>query len=165
MIGEKGVSGISVMEVCDIAGVGRTSFYNYFDDADQLVSCVSLETAEILKNRFDELHEHVNRGLARLEKCLEMLLKLAVDDRDAALLITSLSHDGGAGSDLLYREIEQELAGAVHAGELNMSKNGCTSLARFLTITTMAICREFALGRLERDQINPQLAIMLNACR
>ncbi|MFK8035777.1 MAG: TetR/AcrR family transcriptional regulator [Hyphomicrobiales bacterium] len=165
VIGQEGVSGVTVMEVCDRAMVGRTSFYNYFEDADQLIWSVVEETSQSLKNQFDALHEGQSRGLARLERCLEMILNLAVDDRETAMLITSLSQNTHTKPKLLNQEIEKELAGANRTGELSLTDEKRESLTQFLAITTMAICRELALGSLGKDQITPQVGIMISACR
>jgi len=164
-IGKKGVLGVTVLEVCEAAEVGRTSFYNYFDDADQLVMSVVQDSAQSLKEQFDALHEGMPRGLGRLERCLQMILTLAVDDQETALLITSLSQSIDTKPDLLFQEINQELEGANQAGELNLSKEHRMSLSQFLSISTMAICRDLALGRLSQDQIKSQVKHMLNACR
>lgn len=153
------------MEVCDIAEVGRTSFYNYFEDADQLIASVVEDTAQSLKNQFDALHEGQPRGLVRLERCLEMILNLAVDDRETAMLITSLSQNAHTKPKLLHQEIERELAGANRMGELSLTDEKRESLTQFLTIATMAICRELALGNLGKDQITSQVGIMISACR
>ena len=153
------------MEVCDIAKVGRTSFYNYFEDADQLTASVVQEAAQSLKDQFDALHEGQPRGLARLESCLDMILNLAVDDRETAMLVTSLAQNTHTKPKLLHQEIEQELAGASRTGELSLTDKKRESLTQFLAITTMAICRELALGNLGKDQIASQVAIMISTCR
>lgn len=165
VIGEKGVSGVTVLEVCAFADVGRTSFYNYFDDAEKLVVEVVEETGKVLKDRFDALHEGVPRGLLRLERCLEMILTLAVEERETAMLVTSLSQHNGIKPGLLHSEVEQELLGADRNGELSLTDDQRKSLIQFIAVSTMAICREIALGRMKKDQIANQVAIILNACR
>lgn len=165
VIGRGGVTGVTVMEVCDIAKVGRTSFYNYFEGADQLIASVIQETAQSLKDQFDALHEGQPRGLDRLESCLDMILRLAVDDRETAMLVTSLAQNAHTKPELLHQEIEQELMGANRTGALSLTVKKRESLTQFLTITTMALCRELALGNLGKDQIASQIAIMISACR
>lgn len=165
VIGEKGVSGVRVMEVSEAADVGRTSFYNYFVDSDDLVAAVIEEAAQSLKDRFDALHRGVPRGLQRLELCLEMILALAADEKETAMLITSLFQFNGTKPDLLHNEIEQELQGAFRNGELSLTDDYRRSLTQFVEVSTMAICREIALGRMKRDEIAVQVTIILNACR
>ena len=102
-IGRSGVPGVTVMAVCARAEVGRTSFYNYFEDVEALVSAVAIEVAEEIKERFDRLHQDMPRGRARLEACLGMILETAVSDSETTRLLVSLSgvipdQEGGKGS-------------------------------------------------------------------
>ena len=64
-LGNRGVAGVTVMAVCERAGIGRTSFYNYFEDTGALVSTVAEEAAKDVKERFDALHSGVPRGRKR----------------------------------------------------------------------------------------------------
>lgn len=165
VIGRKGVSGVTVMEVCELAGVGRTSFYNYFDDVGVLIETVAFETAEAVKTRFDMLHEDRPRGLDRLERCLTMILSIAADDRETALLLTSLAQNTGAIRDLLNREIMEELGGARRDGSISLTGDRHKALSQFLTISTLAISREIALEHMSSSQIAAQVSILMNACR
>ncbi len=165
VIGRKGAAGVTVMEVCEMAGVGRTSFYNYFDDVGALIETVAIEAAEAVKTRFDALHEGRPRGLDRLERCLTMILSIAADDRETALLLTSLAQNTGAIRDLLNREIMEELGGAMQDGSISLTADRHKALSQFLTISTLAITREIALKNMSSRQIAPQIAILLNACR
>lgn len=49
MLGQKGKQGVTVMNVCEHAGVGRTSFYNYFQDVDDLITSIAEETGRAVK--------------------------------------------------------------------------------------------------------------------
>ncbi len=165
LIGEKGATSLTVMEVCDVAGVGRTSFYNYFNDADALIEAVAVFAAEAVKDEFNALHEDVPRGLERLQQCLTMVLNIAADDPETALLITALAQSTSAIPYLLRYEITQELKGAVNAGSISWSAPKSDALAQFLTLSTLAICREIALGKLPKDQIAAHVGIMIGACK
>ena len=50
---------MTVKSVCERAGVGRTSFYSYFEGADALAATVSFEAADEVKGRFDQLHRYL----------------------------------------------------------------------------------------------------------
>ncbi len=160
LIGQKGVDGVTVMAVCEIAEVGRTSFYNYFDGVTALTETVAANAAQDIKTRFDDLHQGQARGLARLERCLIMILEIATQDRETALLITSLAQNTSFVSDLLRHEIAQELNGAN-----NLNHQQRSSLSGFLTISTLALCREIATGRIPQDQIALLTSIMLGTCK
>ena len=165
IIGVGGVSGVTVMEVCDTAGVGRTSFYNYFDDVSALIENVALEAAEAVKFRFDQLHDGQPRGLLRLEKCLVMIQTMASDEPESMLLLTSLAQTVVSIPNMLQREFEQELDGAELEGSLHLTDLRREALIRFLTISTLALSREMALGRIPKDQIGQQTSILLCACQ
>ena len=163
ILGTKGVSGLTVMAVCDAADVGRTSFYNYFPDVDSLVESVGTTTAEGIKTDFDDLHAEMPRGLDRLRRCLTMVLRIAADDPETALLLTSLAMDSPTISDLLRHEIKQELMGAVKSGSLNLNRTRAEHLAHHLTLTTLATCREIARGTLSGTQIDEHVGFMMRA--
>lgn len=159
VIGSKGVEGISVMNVCDAAAVGRTSFYNYFDDATQLVEAVAAEAAQAIKADFDALHSGQPRGLPRLEACLKMILDFAVNDRETALLLTSLAASSRHIPDLLMHEIDQELA--AHLLKLGGAE---AALPHFLTYSVLMLCREIARERVSKEQIPSFVSLMMAAC-
>jgi len=164
-IGEKGIDGLNVMEACEAAGVGRTSFYNYFEDANTLTRTVAEAAAQLVKNNFDVLHKHMPRGLVRLKQCLTMILNIAADDPETALLLTALAYNTPAIPDLVHREITQELSAAVKDGVLNIQRSRIDVLAHFLKLSTLAICREIALGELPKEHIDDHIRIMMGACR
>ncbi|WP_171052693.1 TetR/AcrR family transcriptional regulator [Ruegeria sediminis] len=156
VIGHKGVGGVTVMDVCDVAGVGRTSFYNYFDGTDDLVAAVAAEVALDIKTRFDTLHAGEPRGLARLERCLNMLLDFAAEDPKTTLLLTSLAASDRPIRDLLHHEIQSELRGAGLAQD--------APAAGFLTTALLALCRDLAQNRVERDAIRAYVSMLMATC-
>ena len=164
IIAEMGLQALTVMHVCDLAGVGRTSFYNYFRDGEELVAAVAGETAKAMKQRFDTLHEDVPRGLQRLEECLSMILTTAAEDRETMLLLTSLAESEPSLSQLVRSEIHAELQGAGKAGSLQATDKEVGNLAQFLTIGVLALSREVALGRIGKAQIPSHIRALMAAC-
>ncbi len=165
IIGKNGVAGLNVMDVCDAAGVGRTSFYNYFDGANSLVETVASSAAEEVRENFNAQHEDVPRGLGRLKRCLEMILRIATDDRETALLLTSLADNSPTILNLLREEILNELVGAGlgrRGAQLHISID---ALATHLAISELAICRKIALNEIPQDQIDSHVDFMLKACQ
>ena len=141
LYGLHGVAGVNVMSVCAEAGVGRTSFYNYFDDVEGLVGTLALDAAKDMKAKFDHLHSDQPRGRKRLRACLKMILTLAVEEPATALLVTSLAQSSPKVGDLLSTEIHAELS-----AESDLSIEDVQGLTEFLSIATFALTRELAEG-------------------
>lgn len=148
IVGHKGIAGVSVMEVCAAADVGRTSFYNYFDDIDDLLGAVATDVAQAIKAQFDVLHTGEPRGLARLEKCLFLLLETGAQDSETMLLLTSLAANGSPVRDVLHQEILAELRGAGLENEKQL-----VAKAHFLTSGVLALSRDIASAHAAREEI------------
>lgn len=159
IIGRNGIEGVNVMTVCEVAHVGRTSFYNYFTDTDELISAVAIEAANRIKAHFDTLHQDEPRGMSRLRACLEMILHIGTEDPETALLLTSLTRGDRAIRHLLHAEIRAELAseGALQRADLKTT-------ADFLSLSVLAVLREIAEGGLQKGQVNRLVELMLTAC-
>lgn len=156
ILGRKGVAGVNVMEVCAAANVGRTSFYNYFDDIDAVIAAIATDAALAMREQFDALHAGEPRGLVRLEKCLHMLLVTAKKDPSLVLLLTSLAVSEGPIRDFLIEEIRQELKGAgLDTGDEADLK------ADFLTSVVLTLSRDIALGRTTTASIPTYIAMMM----
>ena len=160
IIGREGVTGLSIMSVCAEADVGRTSFYNYFEDLDALREAVAIKATRTIKNRFDGLHADQPRGLKRLEGCLSMILHLAAKDRETILLVTALAETTPEIGGLLEAEIDAELAAAFSSHTRERK-----ALARFLSVSVMALSRELAKGHLPPNSIPLHLSFLMRASR
>ncbi len=159
LIGREGTTGVNVMTVCAEANVGRTSFYNYFEDIDVLISAVALEAAADIKARFDQMHEEQPRGRERLRNCLDMMLSLAGSDHDTVLLLTSLAHTTPEISAMMETEIAAELR-----AESPATERCAEPLARYLTVATLALARHVATGTIPKDDVDQYLEFLLRAC-
>lgn len=159
IIGRKGVGELSVAEVCDTARVGRTSFYNYFEDVWDLVGAVVLEAAQAIKSQFDDMHEDEPRGLARLEACLEMLLAVGVEEPETALLLTSLSQHDRTIRSILSNEIASELD-AAGIGDVTARR----AITDYLTTTLLALVRDIALDRISDANAKSFVSMMMASC-
>ncbi|MGB0958802.1 MAG: TetR/AcrR family transcriptional regulator [Halocynthiibacter sp.] len=155
LIGLHGAAGVNVMSVCAEAGVGRTSFYNYFDDVEALTKAIAVTAARGIKNQFDQIHLDCPRGRERLFTCLEMILSLAVETPDTILLVTSLAQSDPEIGNLLRSEIQAELSAAG-------GHDPSAPLADFITVTVLALARHFAEQKLPAQDIDAQLNILRN---
>ncbi|MBO6853837.1 MAG: TetR family transcriptional regulator [Marivivens sp.] len=159
VIGAEGVGAANVLRVCAVAGVGRTSFYNYFEGMETLVDAVAEEAADAVRRRFDELHAEMPRGMDRLATCIEMILTSAVDAPQEMLLITALATDAPPIRALLEQEIAAELRAAGAGGAAARAR-----LCDFLATGILALAREFALGRHEAADVRHYCGYLTAAC-
>lgn len=158
-LGNRGVAGVTVMGVCERAGVGRTSFYNYFGDAEELVSIVAQESARDIKERFDHLHADIPRGRNRLEACLRMILKVAKSEPEIIRLIVTLSSSTPEITNLLHEEILAEVSAFVAVTDEEKQV-----LVGYLAQTVLALARELAMGELLEKDIDRYVGYMMKAC-
>ena len=158
-LGNRGVAGVTVMAVCERAGVGRTSFYNYFEDTGALVSTVAQETAKDIKERFDGLHSGVPRGRVRLEACLRMILESAIDRPEVILLVTSLTNSNPEILELLHAEISAELAAFARVPDKDQPV-----LVDHLTSIVLALAHQLAMGKLAKNSIDRHVELMMRVC-
>lgn len=159
VIAESGVPGINVMSVCAKAGVGRTSFYNYFTDADELIASVAVIAVDQIKEQFDQQHDAFPRGLLRLESCLKMILSLAIIETETVLLITALAQTTPKVFEILETEIGKELSAEPTCAEGNLE-----SLGSFLAISTLGLARQLAEKRIPENAIDYHLNFLMKAC-
>jgi AcrR family transcriptional regulator len=156
LVGFHGRAGVNVMTVCAEAGVGRTSFYKYFEDVEGLLETVALEVASEIKAKFDHLHLKQPRGRARLKACLRMILSVAVEEPETALLLTSLAQTMPEIEGLIRSEISAELS-AVSDPRIE----DVVGLSGFLSITILALARHFSEANLAEDSVDQHLGILL----
>jgi AcrR family transcriptional regulator len=153
LTGRGGVASVSVKSVCAEANIGRTSYYNYFPDTDALVDALAAETTGELRATFDLLHSDLPRGLMRLTRSIETCLRMAEETPDRALLLTALAGTRQGPDAVLRHEIAEEIAGALAAGDLEMSGEEAWTYGIFLTTSLLACMRATALGDMPRGSV------------
>jgi len=160
LIGRHGIQGVTVMSVCAEAGVGRTSFYNYFEDVGALTNVVATEAAKKIKERFDGLHVGVPRGAERLRACLGMILETSVNDANEMLLLTALAQEVQEVSDLLEAEIAAELAAEPVIQSIDIE-----ALSRLLATALLALARQLAVGSIPSLAKDRHVEFLMRACK
>lgn len=159
LLGRDGVAAINVMTICAEAGVGRTSFYSYFDDVDTLIGTILSDMALTIRSRFNSLHQDQPRGVERLEACLRMVLELARNEPETVLLLTSLAEHTPFVEDLLKQEIAEELK-----GNSERKDQWPKVLVSYLAVTTLAVSRRIAMGQMPEDEPDQVVSYLLAAC-
>lgn len=132
LAGSQGPGAVSVRTICAQAGVGRTSFYTYFEDAEAALLATARDAAELIRARFNRLHATQPRGPERLRACFEMIFELAAQDPGTVTFLTAMAERDRAIPDLLHSEIAEETGDEALAAHLATC---CLALARAIART------------------------------
>jgi TetR/AcrR family transcriptional repressor of nem operon len=104
LVGERGVAGTSLDDVCERARASKSQLYLYFDDRDDLMRAVAQATCElVMDSQADALAQFDSLG--GIESYLEMTVAEQVERRARGCPIGSLApqlaeHDEGARLEL-----------------------------------------------------------------
>ena len=161
LVGKEGVDGVTVMAVCERAQVGRTSFYNYFKDVPDLLSTIADQAGIMVRDRFEQIHGNRPRGRERLELCLRMILFLASEEPEFALLITSLSESYPEIKNLLRSQINLEISAIQKNSLPSMIQDEREALSNFLAVTSLALVDEIASKRLSTQSIESYVGYLM----
>lgn len=159
LLGERGFDGLSVQQLCARAGIGRTSFYTYFDDLGAVTDLLLAQVIAQITERFDASHVDLPRGMARLKTCLTMICDLSLSDSATVLLITSLAQQKPEIGRLIDAEIRAELLGAGFAPE------AAEHLSQLLALSTLSLARAMALGQIPPTRKDAVIGFLLRACQ
>lgn len=117
---ERGIDGVSVMDVCKRASVNRTTFYKYFQNKDALLEEIMPGKFRGLVNTFVNSMGNTGSITERLIQALKPTL-LAVEN-DPILSMYSLESFSASASPVLL-QIRADFAGKIEAAAANMLKN------------------------------------------
>ena len=84
--GAEGLAALNVSRIAEVAGIGRASFYNYFDSVDDVVAELMKRLQEELEEALTEVHGEFDRGAARFAACVGEVVKRLSEDADFANL-------------------------------------------------------------------------------
>jgi AcrR family transcriptional regulator len=92
LIAEKGVAGLRIADITEVADVGRGSFYNYFESKDDVVEAVVSESLQTLATvALTTLPDDEDPAV---RACIadRRFIRLASEDREFARLLVNLHH-------------------------------------------------------------------------
>lgn len=92
-----------------------------------------------------------------------MALSLAANDPETGLVMTSLAQDEPMLGTLLREEILAELTGARSEDTFGLPDENLVTRTQFLSIASLAISRELALGRIKADAIPEHVAFLMGS--
>ena len=160
---KNGVAAVNVMAVCDAAGIGRTSFYNYFTDVPQLLSEIAEDTTKSLASSFEVIRTAKPPGLARLRDCLLHTLMISLEDPDLILLVATLADTHPEAGDLISRVISAEIEDAIAFEKIRLAEEQIRSLADYLGTVVLALMQDFAKGKSGAADVASYVEFMIAA--
>lgn len=136
----KSIQKISVRELCDAAGINRTTFYNHYDGTYEVLAEIEehflaqLSAADTISNGEDGLERHIEALCLKLKQNADTALLLLTNNADPDFSSKLLKTQGcseiwqKAGS--AYSEEESELltkfvSGGAYAIVCGWLENGC----------------------------------------
>ena len=91
LIAEKGIDGLRIADVTDVADVGRGSFYNYFESKEELVEAILSDSIQTLAAV--AIGETLEDADPAVLTCIadRRFIRLASEDREFARLLVNLN--------------------------------------------------------------------------
>ncbi|MEM8936762.1 MAG: TetR/AcrR family transcriptional regulator [Pseudomonadota bacterium] len=123
LIGEGGVKDLSVRDVCEYAGLKRTSFYNYFQSIDDLLDQLAKSEIEAFDQAFAKRNPRISRGAERLAKETLHLLKRVEQDKAWGNFIFRVLLQDRHSLDAAKRQVAIDIRAAVKEGTFVLSSD------------------------------------------
>ncbi len=80
---EVGVTGVNPRTVCERAGMGRSSFYDYFPSKDDLLAAVAMRAFDEWGAEIDDALRNAEPGLGRLTAYVAATMRMTADGKHA----------------------------------------------------------------------------------
>jgi len=120
LITMEGIAVLNVSRITAEAGIGRASFYNYFDTADDVVLELLLRVQTQIEQALDQVHGQHERGAKRFRVCLEELQKKLLADPDFARLSSELMFHSDVARTAFYTAVRPEIEAAISHGDCGL---------------------------------------------
>lgn len=122
LIAMKGVSGFSIGDLCDQAGIKRTSFYTYFKTIDDLLEELSLREEAGFDERFAELYGDMKPGIRRLFISIIGFFKISLEDNTWNQAVIRLMAEHQPTIDRNTQSVVEDIDAAINAGEVELTR-------------------------------------------
>lgn len=131
---------ISLVELCDRAGISRSTFYQHYADIHSVIAALTAEALDILRDHI--VDAFVNRGS---RKSLAALFdRIKREPWLSRFLASTVS--GGAVADLMFEEMSELMVAFLKNAGVNGGEADAEYVVRFAVAGTMAAVREWIRG-------------------
>jgi len=163
LVAENGRAALSVSAICERAEIGRTSFYNYFRDVDEILDVVRRGTVESFAAEFRNSHGTLPRGLKRLARCLCLILFRAAQHPLWGRLVAELGMEDGGPPASFVEDVRLELEAARAAGSISLSPETCRTYATLLADALFSRARHPRQGPADAVEVVRYVALLVTA--
>ena len=122
LIAEKGVEGFSIGELCDEAGMKRTSFYTYFNSIGDLVDELSERENEDFDKALEAEHGPASPGIKSLLLNIVGFYKVASDQTVWSRFVMRLFSEHEPTASRTIEDVRRDVYAAIEQGDLKLSQ-------------------------------------------
>ena len=122
-IAERGVAGASIKEITTRVGLSNGTFYNHFEDREQLIRDAAYAVAEVITDDIAAMVAEVDEGLGKIVISTDAFIRRAVEMPDWAALIVSVSGNVGEVRQDLGKHLRADVAHALNQGAFEDTPN------------------------------------------
>lgn len=122
LAGSEGLAALNVSRITEVAGIGRASFYNYFDSVDDVLSELVKRLQEELEEALTEVHGQYERGAARFAACIDEVVSRLSADADFANLCREMMRESEEVREQFRAASRPEIEAAIRAGTCTLSR-------------------------------------------
>ena len=163
VLGERGLDNVTVLAICERANIGRTTLYNYFRDADEVVDALMDTFATEIQQQFEQIHGGRARGTKRMAYCLRFIMERAWRDPSWGKLAANLRSAGPQFDDYVIAQVSLEIAAGLENGEMQLSSREAGALPQFITSVVADTSHKLSTKELLLRDVSPTILLILRA--
>ena len=163
ILGERGLDNVTVLAICERAGIGRTTLYNYFKDADEAIHALMGEFAIEIQQQFEQIHGERLRGVKRMAYCLRFILERAWRDPAWGKLAVTLRSASPQFDNYLIAQVSLEVTAGFENDEMSLSAHEANALPQFIASVIADTSRKLSNKEAQLKDIKPVILLILRA--
>lgn len=158
---QSSIQSLTVVHVCDVVGLKRNSFYNYFSGIDELLDALSSELFSQIseKMRSPKPSQAIPDG--ELGERVAILFDIAHSDPGTSIVLHRLYTYHGPTRSAVQRIITTEVLAGIRAGQISIALETAPVLARMLIAVFMDVLLQ--IGNRDAEKISVDLIFELLA--
>ncbi len=118
-IAEHGLEGASIKEITTIAGLSNGTFYNHFEDREEVFRLATMSIAQELADDIAEMVADVDDGIARIVISTNTFIERAVSASDWGAMIVDAVHYLGDVRQDVATHLRADIALAMKRGDIS----------------------------------------------
>lgn len=123
LIAKGGLGTLNVSRITSEAGIGRASFYNYFDHVDDVALELFRRTQMQMEEMLESIHQQHERGAKRLQLCLDEIQTRLSSDINFQKVCSELMSVSEAARAEFSDAVRPELEAMVESGTSHLQND------------------------------------------